>query len=150
MLEANEIISILLVDDDDDCRLLVRDAIESANVKNEVFEVATGEEALAFVHRLPPFADKPRPGLIYLDIDMPGISGLDVLKQLKGEAETEDIPIVMMTAMDDDKEKVEAAHLGANSYCVKPTDPFQFIETVIKATDYWLTIHKSPVGVLAE
>ncbi|RJP77062.1 MAG: response regulator [Candidatus Zixiibacteriota bacterium] len=150
MLLHNDMISILLVDDDEDCRLLVRDAIESANVKNDIYEVPTGEDALAFIRRLPPYQDMPRPGLVYLDIDMPGISGLEVLKTLKSEEETRDIPVVMMTALDDDKEKGEAANLGANSYCVKPTDPFQFIETVIKATDYWLTIHKSPVGVPAE
>ncbi len=147
MREINDMITILLVDDDEDCRLLVRDAIQSANVRNEVYEVASGEDALAFVRQLPPYQEVPRPGLIYLDIDMPGINGLDVLKNLKGDAETRDIPIVMMTALDDDHEKMEAARYGANSYCVKPTDPFQFIETVIKATDYWLTIHKSPVGV---
>ncbi len=146
----NDLITILLVDDDDDCRLLVRDAILSANVKNDVYEVPTGEDALAFVRREAPYEEVPRPGLIYLDIDMPGISGLEVLRQLKSDEETRDIPVVMMTALDDDKEKSEAANHGANSYCVKPTDPFQFIETVIKATDYWLTIHKSPVAVLQD
>jgi DNA-binding response OmpR family regulator len=150
MREFNELISILLVDDDEDCRLLVRDAIESANVKNDVFEVSNGEEALAFIHQLPPYEDAPRPGLVYLDIDMPQLNGLDVLRELKAHADTHDIPVVMMTAIDDDKEKMEAAHYGANSYCVKPTDPIHFIETVIKATDYWLSIHKSPVGVLVE
>jgi CheY-like chemotaxis protein len=150
MREFNDMISILLVDDDEDCRLLVRDAIESANVKNDVFEVANGEQALQFIHRLPPYDEAPRPGLVYLDIDMPNLNGLEVLKELKRDAETKDIPVVMMTALDDDKEKIEAARYGANSYCVKPTDPYQFIETVIKATDYWLSIHKSPVMVEAE
>jgi CheY-like chemotaxis protein len=150
MREFNEMISILLVDDDEDCRLLVRDAIESANVKNDVFEVSNGEEALAFIRQLPPYEDAPRPGLVYLDIDMPQLNGLEVLRELKSDPDTKDIPVVMMTAIDDDKEKLEAAHHGANSYCVKPTDPIHFIETVIKATDYWLSIHKSPVAVLAE
>jgi CheY-like chemotaxis protein len=145
MREFNELISILLIDDDEDCRLLVRDAILSANVKNDIFEVSSGEEALAFLRKEGQFQESPRPGLIYLDIDMPGINGLEVLKELKGDPVTKDIPIVMMTALDDDREKVQAAKFGANSYCVKPTDPFAFIETVIKATDYWLSIHKSPV-----
>lgn len=150
MREFNDMISILLVDDDEDCRLLVRDAIESASVKNDVFEVANGEEALAFIRQQAPYEEAPRPGLVYLDIDMPNLNGLEVLKELKSDAETRDIPVVMMTALDDDKEKLEAAHSGANSYCVKPTDPIQFIETVIKATDYWLTIHKSPIAVPVE
>lgn len=143
MFETDEITPILLVDDDEDCRLLVRDAIESANVKNDVFEVGSGEDALAFIHRQGRFGDMPRPGLVYLDIDMPGMDGLEVLRALKNAEETKDIPVVMMTALDDDKEKREAARSGANSYCVKPSDPIQFIETVIKATDYWLTIHRS-------
>jgi CheY-like chemotaxis protein len=150
MRDFNDMISILLVDDDEDCRLLVRDAIESANVKNDVFEVSDGAQALAFIRRQLPYEEAPRPGLVYLDIDMPNLNGLEVLKELKSDADTKDIPVVMMTALDDDKEKLEAARLGANSYCVKPTDPFHFIETVIKATDYWLTIHKSPVAVEVE
>ncbi len=148
MKNTDGTISILLVDDDEDCRLLVRDAIQSAHIKNEIYETSNGEEALNFVRRLPPYTDAPRPGLIYLDIDMPGISGIEVLKELKQDPATRDIPIVMMTALDDDNEKLETAQAGANSYCVKPSDPFAFIETVIKATDYWLTIHKSPVPVL--
>lgn len=150
MREINDMISILLVDDDEDCRLLVRDAIESANVKNDVFEVSNGAEALSFIRQHTPYENAPRPGLVYLDIDMPQLNGLEVLRELKSDPETKDIPVVMMTALDDDKEKLEAARHGANSYCVKPTDPFQFIETVIKATDYWLSIHKSPVAVEVE
>lgn len=146
MIHTDASITILLVDDDEDCRLLVRDAIQSAHVENEIFEISNGEEALNFVRRLPPYTHAPRPGLIYLDIDMPGIKGLEVLKELKQDPATRDIPIVMMTALDDDREKLEAAQAGANSYCVKPSDPFAFIETVIKATDYWLTIHKSPAS----
>lgn len=135
---------ILLVDDDADFRLIIRDTIEGAHADGQIYEVASGEEALAFTHREPPFENAPRPGLIYLDIEMPGLNGVEVLRVLKTDERTKDIPVVMMTGIDDDGEKRKAALLGANSYCIKPADPNRLVETVYKATDYWLTIHKSP------
>jgi len=135
---------ILLVDDDPDCRLIIRDTIENVGFAEQIFEVSSGEEALAFARREPPFENAPRAGLIYLDIEMPGLSGVEVLRILKSDEKTRDIPVVMMTAIDEEKEKRDSALYGANSYCVKPSNHNKLIETVIKATDYWLTIHQSP------
>src|SRR5690349_15805694 len=72
---ANQAIVILLVDDDPDVRLLIADAIAECKASNRIFEVGNGEEALAFLNREGQYADAPRPGLIYLDIEMPGIGG---------------------------------------------------------------------------
>src|SRR5262245_33175724 len=69
-------IVILLVDDDADCRMLIRDAISECKVSNDVHEVATGEEALEFLTRKGKYSKMPRPGLVYLDIEMPGINGI--------------------------------------------------------------------------
>src|SRR3954462_1408245 len=77
----DEPITILLVDDDDDCRSLIRDAIDECKVSNEVHEVRNGPEALDFLHRRGKFTNAPRPGLIYLDIEMPGLDGQGVLKE---------------------------------------------------------------------
>lgn len=133
---------ILLVDDDEDCRLIIRDHIEDSDAIGEVYEVSSGEEALAFARQEPPFENVPRPGLIYLDIDMPTLDGMDVLKTLKGDEKTKDIPVVMLTGINDERDMIQASGLGANSYCVKSSDPVLFAQTVVKATNYWLSIGK--------
>ena len=141
---------ILLVDDDEDCRMLVKDAMRQGNILNEVYEVASAEEALDLLYRRGKHASAPRIGLIYLDIQMPGISGQELLKLLRADDTFKDIPIVMMTNLCDDREKEEAARAGANSYTIKPSDPVQFMETVIEATNYWIGIHQAPSTLVTE
>jgi CheY-like chemotaxis protein len=140
----SEPISILLVDDDADCRLLIRDAIAECKVSNKVFEVATGQEALDFLHRRGPYADKPRPGLVYLDIEMPGLNGQETLKLIRANADLREVPVVMMTGVADEAQMKLAAINGANSYTIKPANAEQFLRTVLASTTYWLTIHQSP------
>jgi CheY-like chemotaxis protein len=137
-------ITILLVDDDPDCRLLVRDALAESKVSNEIHEVSSGEEAMAFLQRQGQYASAPRPGLIYLDIEMPGIDGLETLRRIKSSRELRDIPVVMMTGVCGEAEMNKAAELGANSYTLKPANAEQFLRTVLASTSYWLTIHQYP------
>lgn len=137
-------ITILLVDDDADCRLLIRDAISECKVDNEVHEVSNGREALAFLQRTGAYADAPRPGLIYLDIEMPGLNGLETLRQIKSDPKLSDIPIVMMTGVCGEQEMHTAAKLGANSYTLKPANAEQFVSTVLASTNYWLMVHQYP------
>ena len=141
---AGEAIVILLVDDDPDCRLLIRDAIAESKVTNRVFEVTNGREALDFLHRRGAFADAPRPGLVYLDLEMPGMDGQEALKQIRSEGTFRDIPVVMMTGVCDEQQMRLAAANGANSYTLKPANAEQFLRTVTQSTNYWLTIHQSP------
>jgi CheY-like chemotaxis protein len=144
MTKHGEPITILLVDDDADCRSLIREAIAACAVCNAVYEVADGKEALDFVFRRGGYRAAPRPGLIYLDIQMPGLSGQDVLRVVKSSPELRDIPVVMMTGVSDDEQIARAARNGANSYTVKPTDAQQFLKTVLASTDYWTRIHQHP------
>ncbi len=137
-------INILLVDDDPDCRLLIRDTITESRVSNSVFEVANGGEAMEFLLRQGEWANAPRPGLIYLDIEMPGMNGLDVLKAIKANPDLRDIPVVMMTGVTDEAQMRLAAEAGANSYTIKPASADHFIKTVIMSTNYWLTVHQYP------
>ncbi len=144
MVAENEPITILLVDDDADCRMIVRDAIANCKISNRIYEVANGREALDFVFQRGNYANAPRPGLIYLDIEMPGLSGQDVLKTIKTAPTHCDIPIVMMTGVSDEQQMEQAARNGANSYTIKPASAEQFIRTVLASTDYWINIHQSP------
>jgi two-component system response regulator len=137
-------ITILLVDDDPDCRLLIRDAIAECKVSNAVYEVANGAEALEFLKQRGKHAKAPRPGLIYLDLEMPGMNGQETLKAIKADPDLRDIPVVMMTGVCDETEMKLAAKNGANSYTVKPANVEQFLKTVLASTSYWLTIHQYP------
>lgn len=142
----SEPITILLVDDDPDCRMLIRDAIAESKVSNAVFEVGTGEEAMDFLARRGKYADGDvaRPGLIFLDIEMPGMGGQETLKRIRAMPECRDTPIVMMTGVSDETEMKSAAANGANSYTLKPANAEQFLQTVLASTSYWLTIHQYP------
>jgi len=137
-------ITILLVDDDPDCRMLLHDAIDECKVCNAVHEVSNGQEALDFLKRRGKYASAPRPGLIYLDLEMPGMDGQATLKAIKADPDLRDIPVVMMTGVCDEKEMKTAAANGANSYTVKPANVEQFLRTVLASTSYWLTIHQYP------
>jgi CheY-like chemotaxis protein len=140
----DEPITILIVDDDEDCRTLIRDAVSECKVSNQVHEVHDGRQALDFLYRRGAYADAPRPGLIYLDIEMPGLDGQAVLKEIKGNPGLRDIPVVMMTGVADEKQMAQAAKNGANSYTLKPANAEQFLRTVLASTTYWLTIHQYP------
>jgi CheY-like chemotaxis protein len=137
-------ITILLVDDDPDCRMLVRDAIADSKVRNSVFEVSNAEEGLRFLRREGEHAGAPRPGLIYLDIEMPGMNGIEMLREIKKDPELKNITVVMMTGVSDEHQLRSAAAAGANSYTIKPANAEQFLRTVIDSTNYWLTIHQYP------
>jgi CheY-like chemotaxis protein len=137
-------ITILLVDDDADCRMLIRDAVAECSVSNRVYEVSNGMEALDFLHRRGRFADAPRPGLISLDIEMPGMDGQETLKRIRSNPDFKDVPVVMMTGVSDEAQIAQAAANGANSYTIKPANAEQFLRTVLASTNYWLSIHQTP------
>jgi two-component system response regulator len=137
-------ITILLVDDDPDCRMLIRDAIAECKVANQVFEVGDGQSALDFLQRKGEHADAPRPGLIYLDIEMPCMDGLQTLQRIKSDPELAEIPVVMMTGVCGEEQMQTAARYGANSYTLKPANAEQFLRTVLASTSYWLTVHQYP------
>ena len=144
-LEHNsEPITILLVDDDPDCRLLIRDAIAECKVSNKVYEACNGAEALDYLYQRGRFEGVPRPGLVYLDIEMPGLDGQETLRQIRSNGAFREIPVVMMTGVSDEQQMKLAAANGANSYTIKPATAEQFLRTVLASTNYWLTIHQSP------
>jgi CheY-like chemotaxis protein len=149
MPKTGDKIVILLVDDDPDCRMLIREAIAECKIANHVFEVSDGRSALDFIFRRGDFQHAPRPGLVYLDIEMPGVDGQEVLRTIKSSPAHRDIPVVMMTGVADEAQMEQAARNGANSYTLKPANAEQFIKTVLASTNYWMTIHQYPDHHLA-
>jgi two-component system, response regulator len=144
MLDSNnKPVSILLVDDDPDCRMLIRDAISECKVSNAVMEVGDGQAALDLLTSRRDHADE-LPGLIYLDIEMPRLNGLQTLEKIKSDEKLRHIPVVMMTGVSEEEQMRKAAELGANSYTLKPANAEQFLKTVLASTNYWLAIHQYP------
>jgi CheY-like chemotaxis protein len=136
---------ILLVDDDADLRLLMRDAIELAEdhaisgPTADVIEFGCGEDALDYLR-----ADhEPLPDLIYMDVEMPGIGGLETVKAIKADASLKHIPIVVLSGLQD--VAAQGKRLGANAdqYRVKPQDAEHLAETVLESTDYWLNVRQA-------
>ena len=140
----SEPITILLVDDDADCRMLIRDAIADCKVSNKVCEASDGAEALDYLYQRGRFRGMPRPGLVYLDIEMPGLDGQETLRQIRANPQFGEIPVVMMTGVADEGQMKLAAANGANSYTIKPANAEQFLRTVLASTNYWLSIHQTP------
>jgi CheY-like chemotaxis protein len=140
-------IDILLVEDSrNDIELTLR-AFRKSKMKNKVYVVKDGQEALDYMYRRGEYKDKeraPTPGLILLDIKLPKVDGLEVLKQLKSDPKFKKIPIVMLTTSSRGPDINKSYELGANSYIVKPVTSDKFVETVHKIELYWVVINTLP------
>jgi two-component system, chemotaxis family, response regulator Rcp1 len=133
---------ILVVDDDPDCRMLIREGILRAGANCRVCEASDGQSALDFIHHRNEHGHAPRPGLVYMDLELPDMMGGEALADIRRLAK--DIPVVMMTGVCDEEEMRRAANNGANSYILKHAIADEFIRTVKVSTEYWLTIHQCP------
>jgi len=130
---------ILLVDDDEDDILITKRAFERYEPKNTLYVVRDGDEALDFIYHRGDYKDKsiPAPRLIFLDINMPKMNGLEVLRRLKNDPEKRRIPVVILTTSRREQDKIESYNLGVNSYIVKPVDFTKFMEAVSTINLYW-------------
>lgn len=142
--ESSRPIVIMLVDDDPDCRMLVKDALAELKIGNDVLEAGNGIEALGMLRDLHRRNNLALPGLIFMDIEMPQMDGLKTLEQIKRDPELRHITVVMMTGVSDEEHMRRAAELGANSYTLKPANAEQFLQTVMASTSYWLGVHQYP------
>ena len=142
-----EPLRILLVEDDDDHAEVVRRAWESNRVVNGLHRVADGEAALDYLFRRGPYADpvlSPRPNLILLDLRLPKIDGLEVLRRVKESVDLRSIPAVILTTSQAELDMASAYELHANSYLVKPVDFSKFVEMMNVLGYYWLAWNRSP------
>ena len=145
-----EKLDILLVEDNRDDLDLALHALRRENLANNISIARNGEEALdilfcrgAFAHRS---LEHP-PRLVLLDLKLPKVDGLEVLKRLKADPRTKSIPVVMMTSSKEERDLVESYKLGANSYIQKPVDFDQFRETIKSVGLYWLVTNQSPPAI---
>jgi CheY-like chemotaxis protein len=144
----SENLDILLVEDNQDDRDLALHALRREKLANNIFVARDGEEALDFIFCRGAFTgrsfDHP-PKLVLLDLKLPKIDGMEVLKQAKSDPRTKTIPIVIMTSSKEERDLVASYNLGANSYIQKPVDFDQFREMVKSVGLYWLVINQPPV-----
>ena len=137
-------VDVLLVEDDPGDVLMTREAFEFYKIRNPLHVVSDGEQALHFLRRKGAFADAPRPGLILLDVNLPRVSGLEVLAELKKDPELLLIPVVMLTTSQADEDILRSYQLHANAYVSKPVDFDQFIAAIRQIDDFFMTLVQLP------
>lgn len=143
-----EPLSILLVEDEKAHAELTRRAIRKAGNVNRIIVADNGEEALDYLFNRCKYADKlkhPTVGLILLDIKLPGIDGIEVLKQIKEDSKLKKIPVIMLTTSDREEDIASSYGHYANSYLTKPVGFKEFEEKIMQLNSYWLLINEPPV-----
>lgn len=141
---AERPMEILLIDDNPGDARLTAEALKDGEVESRLHTARDGMEALAFLRRKGRFSDAPRPDLILLDLNMPGMNGRQVLAEIKEDAALKQIPVVILTGSREMDDIVRTYDLHANCYVTKPIDFEQFIEMVRSITDFWLTMVQLP------
>ncbi|MBC8332947.1 MAG: response regulator [Anaerolineae bacterium] len=139
--------AILLVEDNDMDIVLTLDAFGQVLPEATIHVARNGREALDYLFGAGKYADReqyPLPELILLDLKMPGISGLDVLCQVKDNIDLKRLPVIVLSSSNVDKDIHRSYDLGANSYLVKPIVFDEFIDMVKRIGDYWLAINQLP------
>jgi CheY-like chemotaxis protein len=139
--------SILLVEDNGQDEKLILRALKKVNLANQVDVVRDGQQALDYLFREGEFAGRPGddlPTVLLLDLNLPRISGLDVLRRLRDDPRTRLQPVVILTSSDEERDLVASYQDGANSFVRKPLDFSEFAETVARLGIYWLAVNKAP------
>jgi two-component system response regulator len=138
---------ILLVEDNEDDVALTLRALEKNRLQNEVEIVRDGQEALDLLFRRGEYASRPStelPELVLLDLKVPRVDGLEVLRQIRSSPITQFLPVVVLTSSSQERDVVQSYQLGANSYVQKPVDFDDFIEATRQLGMYWLVLNKRP------
>lgn len=135
---------ILLIEDNPADVELTRQCFFESQISNEVHAALDAETAFAFLRRTGPFASAPRPDLVLLDLNLPGIDGREILAGIKGDPELQMVPVVVLTTSDADNDAREAYRLQANSYLRKPLDLDEFLELADAICKYWFRYVKLP------
>lgn len=143
-----EPLNILLVEDEEAHAELTKRAIRKAGNANRVDIVYDGEQALDYLFNSKKFTDKdkyPVPGLILLDIKLPGIDGIDVLKSIKEDPDLKRIPVIMLTTSEREEDVARSYEHYANSYLTKPVGFNEFEEKIRQIDFYWMILNKPPI-----
>ena len=138
---------ILLVEDNPDDEALTMRALKKNNIGNKVVVVRDGAEALDFLFCTGPHANRdPRdkPQVILLDLKLPKVDGMEVLRRIRAEPSTRTLPVVILTSSKEEQDVVNSYLMGVNSYVRKPVDFIQFVEAIRQLGLYWLVLNETP------
>ena len=143
-----ELKMILLVEDSPNDVELTLKALASYNLANEVAVARDGEEALDYLYRRGPHAERPNgnPAVILLDLKLPKVSGIEVLRQIRFDDHLKQIPVVVLTSSQEESDRTESYKLGVNAYVVKPIDFHKFIDAVKIVGAFWAVLNEPPAG----
>ena len=143
---------ILLVEDDPKDVELTLTALEEYNLANEVFLVGDGVDALDYLHCRGAFATRTResPAVMLLDLKLPRVDGLEVLRAIKSDEKLKVIPVVVLTSSREEKDVVASYQLGVNAYVVKPVDFHEFVNAIKELGVFWAIINETPPGSVAK
>jgi CheY-like chemotaxis protein len=145
---TSEVKRILLVEDSDADIELTLSALEQNRLMNEVVVTRDGEEALDYLHRRGQFKLRAEglPAVVLLDLKLPRVDGLQVLKEIRSNAKMKLMPVVMLTSSREEQDLVRSYELGANAYVVKPVDFHEFIDAVKELGLFWAVMNEPPPG----
>ncbi len=148
MDDAMKEVEILLVEDNPtDAELCIR-ALKKSNLANRLVWVKDGAEALEFIFGTGAYSGRQvmnGPKVILLDLRLPKVDGMEVLRRIKSDERTRVIPVVVLTSSKEDRDVAESYQLGVNSYISKPVEFEEFVKTVSELGLYWLLVNKSPI-----
>jgi len=148
METMNKLGRILLVEDDAKDVELTLTALEEYNLANEVIVARDGEEALEYLYSRGKFKTRSsdNPAVMLLDLKLPKVDGLEVLKQVKSEEKLRMMPVVVLTSSKEEKDMVASYKLGVSAYVVKPVDFHQFVNAIKELGVFWAVINEPPPG----
>ncbi|MEB2784210.1 response regulator [Algoriphagus persicinus] len=131
---------ILLVEDNEGDIVLTLEAFEEGKIKTEISVVKNGQDALDYLYNRGKYEKSEKPDLILLDINIPIITGLDVLKEIKTDTKLKKIPVIVLTTSSNEKDINMAYQNHANSYIVKPIELEDFLKAVLKIEEFWIQL----------
>lgn len=146
-MDISEVEILLVEDNPNDAELTLR-ALKKNNLANKIHLVKDGAEALDYIFAAGAYAGRNignKPKVIFLDLKLPKVDGLEVLRKIKSDERTRTIPIVVLTSSHEERDMVESYKFGVNSYIVKPVDFDKFIQAVAQLGMYWMLLNKQPL-----
>ena len=139
-------VEILLVEDNPGDVRLTQEAFKEGRIKNNLYVVGDGIEALKFLRNEGDYSDVPRPDLVLLDLNMPRKGGREVLEEMKADEDLKSIPVVILTTSEAEQDILKSYNLQANCFITKPVDVMQFFRIIHYIEDFWFTVVKLPRG----